>query len=141
MLDDPSLYEFIDDKGPASEETLRARLARLERRASPDGSEQRLNWVARDADGAVVGYVQATIGTDHQAEIAYVLGRNHWRRGYAFAACTALLEELASAYGVRRSTATLDPENAASLALLRKLAFRCDFEDAPAHEVHYSRDL
>jgi RimJ/RimL family protein N-acetyltransferase len=141
VLDDADLYAFIDDKGPASEGALRERLARLENRVSPDGSQAWLNWVVRNADGAVIGYVQATVKPDHQAEIAYVVGRNYWRRGYAFAACSAMLGALATTYGVTRATATLDPDNAASLALLRKLAFRFDSEDAAAHEVHYARAL
>jgi RimJ/RimL family protein N-acetyltransferase len=141
VLDDRGLYDFIDDKGPASEEALRARLARLESRASPDGSQAWLNWVVRTAEGEVAGYVQATVGADHRAEIAYVLGRRFWRRGYGFAACSTMLDELKASYGVTRATATLDPDNAASLALLRKLAFRFESEDAAAHEVHYSRDL
>ena len=75
VLDDPGLYDFIDDEGPASETALRERLARLESRRSPDGSEAWLNWVVRNAEGRVVGYVQATVGPKHEAEIAYVLGR------------------------------------------------------------------
>ena len=61
VLDDPDLYGFVDDKGPASETALRERLARLESRQSPDGLEQWLNWVVRNATGAVTGYVQATV--------------------------------------------------------------------------------
>ena len=58
---------------------------------------------------------------DHSAEIAYVLGRAYWRKGYATAACKAMIEELRSSYGVGRLTATLDPANVASVALIEKL--------------------
>ncbi|MBN9304181.1 MAG: hypothetical protein BGO82_17540 [Devosia sp. 67-54] len=141
VLDDPDLYGFVDDKGPASETALRERLARLESRQSPDGLEQWLNWVVRNATGAVTGYVQATVRAHGEAEIAYVLGRRFWRQGIAFAACSAMLEELAGAYGVTRAVATLDPDNIASLALLRKLGFRFESEDIAAHEVRHVRDL
>jgi RimJ/RimL family protein N-acetyltransferase len=141
VISDPSLYEFIDNKEPASEAALRDRLARLESRQSPDGTEHWLNWVVRNSAGEVVGYVQATVTPDHSAEIAYVLGRAHWRKGYAGAACAAMIGELRSSYGVTRLTATLDPANTASLALLRKLGLGLVWEDKPAQEVGYALDL
>jgi [ribosomal protein S5]-alanine N-acetyltransferase len=141
VIADPSLYEFIDSKEPANEAALRERIARLESRQSPDGTEHWLNWVVRNPAGEVVGYVQATVTPDHAAEIAYVLGRAHWRKGYASAACAAMIGELRSGYGVTRLTATLDPANTASLALLRKLGLGLVWEDKPAEEVGYALDL
>jgi RimJ/RimL family protein N-acetyltransferase len=141
VLSDPSLYEFIDSKEPASEAALRERLARLESRRSPDGAEHWLNWVVRNAVGEIVGYVQATVTPDHTAEIAYVLGRAHWRKGHASAACAAMIAELRRTYGVTRLTATLDPANTASLALLRKLGLGLVWTNAAEHEVGYALDL
>lgn len=141
VLDDPELYVFTDDKGPASLEALTERLHRLESRRSPDGTEHWLNWVVRTPEGAIVGYVQATVRPGGEAEIAYVLGRRFWRRGYASVACGLMLQELAESYGVRRATATLDSGNAASLALLGKLGFRFVSSDAAANEVIYGRDV
>lgn len=141
VIGDPSLYEFIDNKEPASEAALRERLTRLESRRSPDGTEHWLNWVVRNAAGEVVGYVQATVTSDQSAEIAYVLGRAHWRKGYAYAACSAMNRELRSSYGVKRLTATLDPANAASVALLRKLGLSLIWANESAQEVGYALDL
>ena len=141
VLSDPSLYTFIDAKEPASEEALRQRLAHLESRLSPDGTEHWLNWIVRNRAGELVGYVQATVTPDRSAEIAYVLGRAHWRRGYAYAACTAMIGELRKSYGVTRLTATLDPANEASLALLRKLGLGLAWTNQADHEVGYALDL
>ena len=141
VIGDPSLYEYIDAKEPASEAALRERLQRLESRLSPDGTEHWLNWIVRNPAGELVGYVQATVTPDRSAEIAYVLGRAHWRRGYASAACTAMIGELRRRYGVTRLTATLDPANAASLALLRKLGLGLAWTDEPGNEVGYGLDL
>jgi len=141
IISDPSLYEFIDAKEPESEASLRERLQRLESRLSPDGAEHWLNWIVRNPAGELVGYVQATVTSDHAAEIAYVLGRAHWRKGYAGAACRAMIAELRSTYCVTRLTATLDPANTASLALLRKLGLGLDWEDLPADEVGYVLNL
>lgn len=139
LLSDPELYVYVDDKGPASEAALRERFARLETRLSGDGTEQWLNWVVRNAEGVAVGYVQASVYPDQSAEIAYVLGRSFWRRGYGRAACEAMIAELVTSYGVERFTATLDPANAASLGLLRSLGFGFESEDVAAQEVTYVR--
>ena len=141
VISDPALYEFIDAKEPASEEALRQRLLRLESRLSADGTEHWLNWIVRNSAGDLVGYVQATVTPDHAAEIAYVLGRKHWRRGYASAACEAMIEELRSSYGVTRLTATLDPANAASVTLLKKLGFGLVWENTAEQEVGCARTL
>jgi RimJ/RimL family protein N-acetyltransferase len=141
VISDPSLYEFIDNKEPASEDALRKRLARLESRKSPDGTEHWLNWIVRNSAGELVGYVQATVTPDHSAEIAYVLGRAHWRKGYAHAACAAMIGELHQSYGVTRLTATLDPANTASLALLKKLGLALVWTNLADNEAGYALDL
>lgn len=141
VLDDPELYVFTDDKGPASLAALTERLRRLESRRSPDGAEHWLNWVVRNAEGAAVGYIQATVRRGGEAEIAYVLGRAHWGWGFATRACDAMLDALVDDYGVIRASATLDPRNAASLALLRRLGFSCVSSDSGANEVTYGRSL
>jgi ribosomal-protein-alanine N-acetyltransferase len=141
VLDDPELYVFIDAKGPASEAALAERLHRLEGRRSPDGTEQWLNWVVRTGAGEVVGYVQATVRPGNEAEIAYVVGRRFWRRGYAANACRLMLSELRDAYGVQRIVATLDPRNSASVMLLAKLGFEFFVSGPGDDEVIYEMNL
>jgi ribosomal-protein-alanine N-acetyltransferase len=142
VLDDAEVFRYIDAVyRPVSEDALRRRLARLESRKSPDGTEHWLNWVVRNGAGIVVGYVQATVFPAGTAEVAYVLGREHWRKGYGVAAVSAMLADLVETYGVTRALATLDPDNAASLALLTRMGFEFVAEDAAAHEVTYARDL
>lgn len=141
VLDDPALYVFTDDKGPPSLAALTERLRRLESRRSPDGTEHWLNWVVRNAEQAVIGYVQATVRPGGEAEIAYVFGRAFWGRGFATRACDLMLESLAGEYAVTRATATLDPRNTASLALLRRLGFSFVSSDSAVNEVTYGRTL
>jgi RimJ/RimL family protein N-acetyltransferase len=52
-----------------------------------------------------------------------------------------MIDELRETYGVTRLTATLDPANTASLALLRKLGLGLDWTNATEHEVGYALDL
>ena len=131
ILADRRLYDFLDYEPMADEASLTARLLRLESRQSPDGTRDWLNWVVRNDESTVVGYVQATVHPDRHADIGYVIGAEHWRRGYGLAAVGAMLPELAGRYGVRRLRATCDPANAGSIALLRRLGF-AKVEDAEA---------
>lgn len=140
VLSNPALYVFTDAKRPSSEKWLRDRFARLESRVSPDGTQRWLNWIVRDGDGVAVGYVQASVRAE-RAEIAYVIGREFWRRGYAREACIAMLAELASGYGVKRATATIDPRNAASIGLIEKLGFVPEPADADSSDLRFARTL
>lgn len=122
VLSDPALYAF-DGAPPESVEQLFARYACLESRSSPEGMALWLNWVLRLPDGALAGYVQATVLPTDVCFVAYVLGSAHWRRGLASAAVRAMLVELRTHYGVRRFVAVLKEANHRSHALLNRLGF------------------
>lgn len=59
-----------------------------------------------------------------RVELGYVIGRAHWRRGYAREALRAVLDHAFAHLGIRRVEAQVDTSNAASGALLRALSFR-----------------
>jgi RimJ/RimL family protein N-acetyltransferase len=122
LLGDPAIYEH-ENEPPPSIEWLRERFTRLETRRSPDGGEQWLNWVVRDTESGLIGYVQATVHSDHSAAIAYVLSSRFWGRGLAREATAAMITELASRYRVRRLTAVLKRTNLRSMRLLERLGF------------------
>lgn len=122
VLSDPAIYEF-ENSPPLSPEWLANRFARLESRQSADGQQQWLNWVIRCHDGALIGYVQATITADQRAMIAYELGSAWWGRGFAFAAVSAMMDELAERYAVSGLSAILKDKNFRSRRLLERLGF------------------
>ncbi|HEX7656562.1 MAG TPA: GNAT family protein, partial [Sphingomonas sp.] len=75
-------------------------------------------------DGTAIGWVAA--GEKRQggvSEIGYLLSRDHWGRGIAAEAVSAVIDRL-FAEGQRRVFADTDPENTASLALLERLGFK-----------------
>ena len=126
-LCDPRLHAYTDDGPPASPEELEARYRRLESRRSPQGDEQWLNWAVWDVDGAsYVGYVQATIGADRIAQVAYVLFVPAWGRGLATAAVEAMLALLRERHGARAFAARIDARNTRSIALVERLGFRLE---------------
>ena len=96
LLADPALYRYIDEAPPPDVEYLRARYARLETRASPDGRQHWLNWVVRLPEQPPLGYVQATVLDNGSAWVAYLLGSEHQGRGHATRATAAMLAHLES---------------------------------------------
>jgi [ribosomal protein S5]-alanine N-acetyltransferase len=123
-LRDAALYTLIPQEPPASLEVVEARYRRLAARRSPDGTEVWLNWVARrrDAD-EYVGTFEATVRADATALLAYMLFTPFQRRGYAREGCAAVLECLATEWGMTTVAAEIDTRNAASIALVEALGF------------------
>lgn len=75
-------------------------------------------------EDTAIGWVAA--GEKRQGgvtELGYILAREHWGRGIAREAVSAVIDQL-FAEGQRRVFADTDPENAASIALLERLGFR-----------------
>lgn len=61
-----------------------------------------------------------------RAELGYALARAYWGRGLMREALAALLGCAFGPMALRRLEAEVDPENAASNALLLRLGFRCE---------------
>ncbi|WP_338847293.1 GNAT family N-acetyltransferase [Massilia sp. W12] len=122
VLSDPAIYEF-ENAPPASAAWLAERYRVLERRASRDGSQIWLNWVVRLPNGALAGYVQATVLESGVALVAYELASRFWRQGIGSNAVSAMLQELHAAYRVDLFCAILKAANYRSAGLLRKLGF------------------
>jgi RimJ/RimL family protein N-acetyltransferase len=118
VLRDPLIYTYLDFGPPPSLKHLQRVYATLERRVSPDGNEQWLNWIVV-REGAPIGLVQATISANG-CEVAYLLGSAHWGHGYAFEAMTAMLAHI----GDQKFFANVDEGNERSLRLLRRLGIR-----------------
>jgi len=123
VLSGPAIYEF-ENEPPPSKVWLAERYARLERRASSDGSQVWLNWVLRLPSGELAGYVQASVLRSGAAPVAYELASRHWRNGIGSCAVSAMLEELRTHYGVSLFVAVLKAANYRSLGLLRSLGFQ-----------------
>ncbi len=124
VLSDPKIYRYLDDEPPPSIEHLHSVYQRREKRWSPDGSEQWLNWVVCPGGSKPVGFVQATIINASTAWIAYVFGSKHWGKGYAHAATDAMIDHLGEVYGITNYMATVEMENTRSIRLLERLSFR-----------------
>jgi ribosomal-protein-alanine N-acetyltransferase len=135
-LSEPNLYQYIEEKPPASIEWLETRYDKLEKRRSPSGGELWLNWALRDKTRQdYVGYCQSTVMLGGRASIAYVIFRERWRRGYASEAVERMLRFLRERLGVSVVFATVDLANIRSVRLLRRLGFEVSNADVATDTV------
>jgi RimJ/RimL family protein N-acetyltransferase len=128
VLSDPAIYEF-ENEPPKSLDWLRERYEFLERRSSPDGLEQWLNWVIRLSEGNLIGYVQATVLPGGTASIGYELTSAYWGKGLARQAVEGMIQELGQTYEVSVITAAFKSKNFRSRRLLERLGFNPATED------------
>lgn len=141
VLADPSVYAFTGDE-PLPLDDLRRRFRSWERRRSPDGSQQWLNWtITLRATGDAIGYIQATIDSNGCAEIAYVIGARWQRQGYATEAARALLSVLKHHDEVREIHAHIAPGHLASEAVARAIGLHRTEEKTDEGEVRWCLDL
>lgn len=82
--------------------------------------------IVRADDDRVIGTTTIfQIDHDHRrAEIGFALGRAHWGQGYATAAVIALIRFAFETLDLHRLEADPDPQNSASIAVLKKQGFR-----------------
>jgi RimJ/RimL family protein N-acetyltransferase len=90
-----------------------------------DGSNLQLA-IERNADGAFLGVCLLfnIVARSARAEIGYILGREHWGRGYMGEALPALIGHAFDAMDLNRLEADIDPRNTASANVLERLGFR-----------------
>jgi ribosomal-protein-alanine N-acetyltransferase len=85
-----------------------------------------IRWVITEPDHDAfigdVGYFK--LERQHRrAEVGYLLAKAYWRRGLMTEAMTAVLDYGFASMDLNRVEALVDPRNAASVGLLRKLGF------------------
>ena len=74
-----------------------------------------------EKDGAVIGKA----GAWQLPEVGFLLHPDHWGKGLAFEAMTAVIAHVEAEFpALPELTAEVDPRNAASLRLLDRLGFR-----------------
>ena len=124
LLIDPQLYTFLPTDPPESLAVLENRYAFLENGKSSDGRERWLNWtIFHHQTGVALGTFQATVRDDGPSDIAYMIGTDHWRRGFAQEAGVAVIGHVFAKYSTPLLAANLDTRNTASVRLVESLGF------------------
>jgi RimJ/RimL family protein N-acetyltransferase len=131
---DPDVARYQDWALPYSPAAGAALLDRQRGTTGPRPGEAA--QLAIDDGTGLVGDLYVDIALDDRsATIGYTLARSAQGRGYAVEAVRALLDRLVDDLGVRRITASLDPENVASMRLLERLGFRYEGTAVAAVEI------
>ncbi len=76
--------------------------------------------VADDAD-ALIGFARLGLAGVKAAKLGYAIRADRWGKGYATDACRTMIEFGFTALGLHRISAAIGPDNAASIAVVRKL--------------------
>jgi RimJ/RimL family protein N-acetyltransferase len=122
MFADPEVVRFIGDGEAATRAESAEWIEVSIERNEGEGWDMRSVLLADD--GRVIGRcgiaVRAIEGrTEH--EVAYLFGRDHWGRGYATEAATAMRDRAIGELGLSRLIALIDHGNEASKGVARKL--------------------
>jgi RimJ/RimL family protein N-acetyltransferase len=124
IFSEPAVMRFWSREPIATLEEAHTLLARdLEWVAAGDA----LCWaIALPDTGQLIGKISLYLfdRQSRRAEIGYVLGRAHWGRGLMTEALAAVLGYAFDELKLHRIEADVDPDHAASLALLAKFGFR-----------------
>ena len=133
----PHLTRWEPDwrRDDVSVEAVRQRL-RQQARERRAGAALPLFAFDRD-DGALIGGVNLSNMRYHascSAQLGYWIGEGYLRRGYAYAAVTAVLRHAFESLGLNRIEAACQPDNTPSRGLLAKAGFE---EEGYAREYLY----
>jgi RimJ/RimL family protein N-acetyltransferase len=136
VLADTRLHEFTGGE-PATLEELRARYHRWAA-GSSKVDEVWLNWIVRRlADDRAVGTVQATLvrhGGEWSAQVAWVVGLEWQRQGFASEAGRALVDWLLER-GAVRVTANIHPDHSASATVASRAGLRPTSDEVEGERV------
>jgi RimJ/RimL family protein N-acetyltransferase len=93
-------------------------------------------WAITAQDDVALGWVILIEKRSGVQELGYILRRDSWGRGYASEAAAAVIDYAFEALDTRRVFADVDPDNAASIELLKRLHFVAEGHLRDEWETH-----
>ena len=114
IMSDPRAMRYWSTLPHASEEVTRDWLARKIARNASGGED-----FCIELNGQLIGEV----GAGGLPDFGFMLHPDHWGHGFATEASSACIAHIFAAHDVPALLADVDPRNAASLAVLRRLGF------------------
>jgi [ribosomal protein S5]-alanine N-acetyltransferase len=130
---DPEVMRYINDGAPWNDDQIREFIRRQMRHAA---AKQFCLWrIVREPDGKMLGFCglqPLTIEGHREVEIGWWLARNCWGRGLASEAAREAMRFAFDEVKLSRVIAIAQPENRASIRIMRKLGMR--FEREATHK-------
>lgn len=74
-----------------------------------------------DETDVLIGFARLGLAGVEAAKLGYAIRADRWGRGYATDACRTMVQFGFTALGLHRISAAIGPDNAASIAVVRKL--------------------
>jgi RimJ/RimL family protein N-acetyltransferase len=93
-------------------------------------------WAITAQDDVALGWVILIEKRPGVQELGYILRRDYWGRGFAIEATAAITDYAFDVLNARRIFADVDPDNAASIALLKRLQFVAEGRLREEWETH-----
>lgn len=74
-------------------------------------------------DNQLIGFARLALSGVQAAKLGYAIAADHWGHGYATDACRTVIDSGFSSLSLHRITAAIGPDNAASIAVVKRLGF------------------
>lgn len=134
---DPEVTLYME-WGPNDLQATKVFLDEADRSASRYPRSRYALAVVRRDRNELIGSVELQVASEQsgQGTLGYVLARSSWGHGYATEAATALLRYGFDELGLQTISATCDPENTSSAAVLQKIGMR---QERYLHHHVYAR--
>jgi RimJ/RimL family protein N-acetyltransferase len=118
---DPEVARWQTWTLPWPREKAETMVAEVMAMDGPANAEWWMATIVEAASDEVVGDLALNLTWDSRcSEVGYTLARQHWGKGYAAEAVTAIIEYLFETVGVTRVAGMLHPENPASAMVLER---------------------
>jgi len=120
------LHQFIWTEPPKDLNQFKSKIEFQEKRLSPDGTQDWLNWIGIDpSTQAIVSKVEITVmRAEKIAYLAYYTFPPFQRQGFARESCAAVIEHLFQERGIEKVIIEMDVLNTASAKLAESLGAR-----------------
>ncbi len=123
ILSSETLYQYIPGNPPSSE-SLKKTYGFWQNRKSPDSKEIWLNWAAKSkTTNKYIGHFQAGWDNQNGFSIAYTVGVQFQKQGFAKEAVSSVIDFLVSHFNAETIRAWIDTRNLASIHLMKSLGF------------------
>ncbi len=135
---DPDVARWVPWEPPYPVEKASELIGRMVARTGITWGEWTMMAIERVGDGVMVGDCVAKMSApeQNQAEIGYILARDHHGQGLATEVVRGLITELVRTVGLHRITAYVHVDNRASQRVLEKLGLR---REAHLVEAHFTK--
>ena len=123
LRSDPSVMRYLDKEPMTSMEEAQLMVVKIEE-SIKNGSGISWCMTTHDSDEMIGNAgLWRMIPEHYRAEIGYMLLPQYWGKGYMFEALEAIINYGFNTLGLHSIEANVNPQNAASIGLLKKLGF------------------